>query len=165
MADKLGILTSGSSEPDYVSLSDNESEVLPSEALDNFKSDKNTLNEIISIEDQGITINDPGFVDLSSLTALKDIQPNQPGILKDIQPNQPGIYPIAASSVQFSADDKKSLENIIKKLVSVAHDHTQKVSQVGSNELVGSCSNYRLCDYFDCGSYNGSSDCDNNGKW
>lgn len=153
MADKLGILTSGSSEPDYVSLSDNESEVLPSEVLDNFKSDKNTLNEIISIEDQGITINDPGFVDLSSLTALKDIQPNQPG-----------IYPIAASSVQFSAEDKKSLENIIKKLVSVAHDHTQIVSQVRSDELVGSCSNYRLCDYFDC-AYLGSSDCDNDGKW
>lgn len=153
MADKLGILTSGSSEPDYASLSDNESEVLPSEVLDNFKSDKNTINEIISIEDQGITINDPGFVDLSSLTALKNIQPNQPG-----------IYPIAASSVQFSADDKKSLENIIKKLVSVAHDHTQTVSQVGSNELVGSCSNERLCDYFNC-AYLGSSDCDNNGNW
>lgn len=155
MADKLGILTSGSSEPDYVSLSDNESEILPSEALDNFKSDKNTLNEIISIEDQSITINDPGFVDLSSLTALKDIQPDQPG-----------IYPIAASSVQFSADDKKSLENIIKKLVSVAHDHAQKVSQVRNNELVGSCSNYRLCDYYDCDSHNGGGhDCDNYSKW
>ena len=71
MADKLGILPSGNSEPEYVSLSDSESEVSPSETLDNFKSDKNTLNEIISIEDQSITINDPGYVDLSSLTAFQ----------------------------------------------------------------------------------------------
>ena len=43
MADKLGILPSGNSEPEYISLSDRESEVSPSETLDNFKSDKNTM--------------------------------------------------------------------------------------------------------------------------
>ena len=48
MADKLGILPSGNSEPEYISLSDRESEVSPSETLDNFKSDKNTINEIHS---------------------------------------------------------------------------------------------------------------------
>ena len=68
MADKLGILPSGNSEPEYISLSDRESEVSPSETLDNFKSDKNTINEIITVDNHSVTINDPGYVDLSSLT-------------------------------------------------------------------------------------------------
>lgn len=153
MADKLGILPSGNSEPEYVSLSDSESEVSPSETLDNFKSDKNTLNEIISIEDQSITINDPGYVDLSSLTALKNVQPDQPG-----------AYPIEALSVQFSADDKKSLENIIKKLVSVAHSHSESISRNTPDTLEVNCSNQRICSYIDC-DHGAGGDCDNNSNW
>lgn len=153
MADKLGILPSGNSEPEYVSLSDSESEVSPSETLDNFKSDKNTLNEIISIEDQSITINDPGYVDLSSLTALKNVQPDQPG-----------AYPIEALSVQFSADDKKSLENIIKKLVSVAHSHSESISRNTPDTLEVNCSNQRICSYIDC-NHGASGDCDNSSNW
>lgn len=153
MADKLGILPSGNSEPEYVSLSDSESEVLPSETLDNFKSDKNTINEIITVDNHSVTINDPGYVDLSSLTALKDAQPDQPG-----------VYPIEALSVQFSADDKKNLENIIKKLVSVAHSHSKSVSRDTPNKLKVSCLNQRICEYFDC-NHGASKDCDHNGKW
>ena len=153
MADKLGILPSGNSEPEYISLSDRESEVSPSETLDNFKSDKNTINEIITVDNHSVTINDPGYVDLSSLTALKNVQPDQPG-----------AYPIEALSVQFSADDKKNLENIIKKLVSVAHSHSESISRNTPDMLEVSCSNQRICEYFDC-DHGAGRDCNNNGNW
>ena len=85
----------------------------PEESFSDLVDNQEKINQVITIDEDGGTINDHGYVDLSQMTALKDVNPLPPG-----------AYPTASVQVYFTEEEKTNLQLLIKKLASVAHTHT-----------------------------------------
>ena len=116
--------------------------------------DKSTT--IHNIIDNNQVIKDPGFLDLSQLSALSGVQPNTPG-----------NFPLTASKISFSDSEKATLEAIIKKLASVCHTHGLSTSYTGSSPLYqDNCGYEANCtNHANNTNDHRSDNCNNGGQW
>ncbi len=115
--------------------------LLPEETFNQLTEQEGPLREMIDID--GGTINDPGYVDLSGLSALKNVQPDTPG-----------KFPNTSVAVTFTDAEKSNLQTLIAKLASVAHNHTISSSD-SSGTIAYSCDNVR-CSWCENHSNNGN---------
>lgn len=131
----------------YINIADpNATTVLPEETFNNFMENEGTIKEILDVD--GGTINDPGYVDLSGLTALKNVQPQKPG-----------SFYHESVQVTFTDEEKANLQSLIAKLASVAHTHSVSSSE-STDATYYSCDNQR-CTY--CVYHSDNSNNSNNG--
>lgn len=145
---KVGLVDSDGN-VQYVTLADpNATEVTPEESFNNLVDNQDKITEIIDVEAE--TINDSGYVDLSQLSALKNVNPDPPG--KFIH---------TAKSVTFTADEKTNLQLLIKKLAEVAHTHEYTDNGSSSSNITYDCSNQK-CTY--CSKNSNDSHHTNNGN-
>ena len=136
-----------------INLEQTESETQPTTAIEAAANDYPVIHNII---DNNKTIKDPGYLDLTQLTALKDVQPQAPG-----------GYAIPTEKVEFTDAEKATLEACIKKLAEVAHRHTMSIDSSNTSQYcTNSCDNMVGCLNHANNSYSSHGDrCDDNGQW
>lgn len=136
-----------------INLEHNENEIQPATVIEQAADDSAVLHNII---DEDLTIRDPGYLDLTQLTALKNVSPQAPG-----------DFIIPAKAVTFSDTEKATLEACIKKLAEVSHQHTMQVTNSStSTYCTHSCDNRVACLNHTNNSCSGHGDnCDDSGWW
>ena len=151
MATKLVVKYDGNEEA--INLEHNENDVQPTTVMEQAANDSEVLHKII---DNDLTITDPGYLDLTQLTALKNVSPQTPG-----------DYIIPAEKVEFSDAEKATLEACIKKLAEVSHQHNMQVTSSTSTPFcTNSCENMVGCRNHANNSYSKHGDnCDDSGWW
>lgn len=151
MATNLVVKYDGTEEA--INLEHNENEVQPATVIEQAADDSAVLHKII---DEDLTIKDPGYLDLTQLTALKNVSPQTPG-----------DFIIPAEKVTFSDTEKATLEACIKKLAEVSHQHSMQVtSSSTSSYCTHSCDNRVDCRNHSNNSYGSHGDnCDDSGWW
>lgn len=126
--------------------------------MDTVEAANNQDSTIHNMIDENLEIKDPGFLDLSQISALSEVQPNAPG-----------SYIIPAQPVTFSASEKATLEEIIKKLASVCHTHSMTESYTGSGAdwtAADTCSHRKQCSNNDNTTAGHNSDqCNDSSNW
>lgn len=135
-----------------INLEQNES-AQPTTTIEAAASDYPVIHNII---DNNKTIKDPGYLDLTQLTALKDAQPQAPG-----------SYVIPTEKVEFTDAEKATLEACIKKLAEVSHRHTMTATDTNTSQFcTNSCDNMVDCLNHANNSYNSHGDrCDDSSQW
>ena len=127
---KVGLVDSDGN-VQYVTLADpNATKVTPEESFNNLVDNQDKITEIIDVEAE--TINDSGYVDLSQLSALKNVNPDTPG-----------EFIHTSKAVTFTEDEKTNLQLLIKKLAEVAHTHDITDNDLSSSNVSYDCSNQK----------------------